>query len=157
MDYCSSPAGLKDLENRPNYTMIKGDICSTEFVQYVLREHSINVVLHLAAQTHVDNSFGDSLEFTKNNVYGTHVLLEAARHLKIMKFIHVSTDEVYGEVARHGVRTCCYNTKISANAWNGKRTIGVKSLFWRQQIRMQPQKLLPRCSLLLTKNPSTSP
>ena len=89
--------GLKELEGYPNYHFIKGDITSPEFVNYILKEKRIDTIMHLAAQTHVDNSFGDSLEFTKNNIYGTHVLLEAARKSQVSKFIHVSTDEVYGE------------------------------------------------------------
>ena len=103
LDYCSSTKGLEDLEHLPNFKFIKGDITSHDLVNYIFKEHKINVVLHLAAQTHVDNSFGDSLEFTKNNIYGTHVLLEAARQHKISKFIHVSTDEVYGEVSHDTV------------------------------------------------------
>jgi len=55
-------------------------------------------VVHLAAESHVDNSFESSLEFTRSNAYGTHVLLEAARKNKVQKFIHVSTDEVYGDI-----------------------------------------------------------
>ena len=55
--------------------------------------------MHFAAQTHVDNSFGNSIEFTKNNILGTHVLLEAGKAHKINRFIHISTDEVYGEKA----------------------------------------------------------
>jgi UDP-glucose 4,6-dehydratase len=55
--------------------------------------------MHFAAQTHVDNSFGNSIEFTKNNIYGTHVLLEACKVTStVHHFIHVSTDEVYGEI-----------------------------------------------------------
>lgn len=69
---------------------------------FILRERKIDTIFHLAAQTHVDNSFGDSFEFTKNNVMGTHVMLEAAKLYNIKRFIHVSTDEVYGEVAKNG-------------------------------------------------------
>ncbi|KAL0075216.1 hypothetical protein J3Q64DRAFT_1810837 [Phycomyces blakesleeanus] len=65
---------------------------------FILKEKKIDIIFHLAAQTHVDNSFGDSFEFTKNNVMGTHVMLEAAKVHKVRRFIHVSTDEVYGEV-----------------------------------------------------------
>ena len=64
---------------------------------YVLEEEKIDTIMHFAAQTHVDNSFGNSFQFTENNIYGTHVLLEAAKNAKIARFIHVSTDEVYGE------------------------------------------------------------
>lgn len=53
--------------------------------------------MHFAAQTHVDNSFGNSFQFTQNNIFGTHVLLESAKLVGIKRFIHVSTDEVYGE------------------------------------------------------------
>ena len=66
-------------------------------MNYVLKEKNIDTIVHFAAQTHVDNSFGNSLQFTQNNVVGTHVLLEAAKQAEIKRFIHVSTDEVYGE------------------------------------------------------------
>ncbi|KAH8556511.1 hypothetical protein BGW37DRAFT_417723 [Umbelopsis sp. PMI_123] len=98
LDYCGSNRSLKSLSNFPNYTFIKGDITSSDFMSFILKEKQIDVIFHLAAQTHVDNSFGDSFEFTKNNVMGTHVLLEAAKVHGIKRFIHVSTDEVYGEV-----------------------------------------------------------
>ncbi|TYZ69294.1 hypothetical protein PybrP1_000129, partial [[Pythium] brassicae (nom. inval.)] len=84
----------------PNYKFIKGSILSADLVEYVLRTERIDTVLHFAAQSHVDNSFGNSIEFSKTNILGTHVLLEAARiHGRITRFVHVSTDEVYGEGA----------------------------------------------------------
>ena len=65
---------------------------------YVMRSEEIDTVMHFAAQTHVDNSFGNSFEFTENNIRGTHVLLETVKTLgTIKRFLHVSTDEVYGE------------------------------------------------------------
>ena len=77
---------------------VKGNICSSDLVTYVLREEEIDTIMHFAAQTHVDNSFGNSFTFTHNNIMGTHVLLESAKELgTIRRFIHVSTDEVYGE------------------------------------------------------------
>ncbi|CAG8494089.1 7098_t:CDS:2 [Acaulospora morrowiae] len=100
LDYCGSLNNLKVLKDLPNYTFIKGDITSSDFVLPILRENKIDTIFHLAAQTHVDNSFGDSLEFTKNNVMGTHVMLEAARSHGVKRFIYASSDEVYGEVAR---------------------------------------------------------
>src|SRR4051794_1780786 len=81
---------------------------------FILREKKIDTIFHLAAQTHVDNSFGDSFEFTKNNVMGTHVMLEAAKVHGIKRFIHVSTDEVYGEVAKSSVRNLLYD--INSNS-----------------------------------------
>ncbi|CAO3579074.1 unnamed protein product [Absidia cylindrospora] len=98
LDYCGSLHNLKSIKEFPNYTFIKGDITSSDFMSFILKEKKIEVIFHLAAQTHVDNSFGDSFEFTKNNVMGTHVMLEAAKAHKVRRFIHVSTDEVYGEV-----------------------------------------------------------
>lgn len=66
-------------------------------VNYVLQGEQIDTIMHFAAQTHVDNSFGNSFQFTENNIMGTHVLLESAKVCGIKRFIHVSTDEVYGE------------------------------------------------------------
>ncbi|KAJ8656181.1 dTDP-glucose 4,6-dehydratase [Lichtheimia ornata] len=98
LDYCGSLHNLKSVAEFPNYTFIKGDITSPDFMAFVLKEKQIDIIFHLAAQTHVDNSFGDSFEFTRNNVMGTHVMLEAAKVHGVKRFIHVSTDEVYGEV-----------------------------------------------------------
>ncbi|KAJ3102125.1 hypothetical protein HDU97_000767 [Phlyctochytrium planicorne] len=105
LDYCSTLKNLADIKEYPNYKFIKGDITITDFVNFLLKEYKIDVVFHFAAQSHVDNSFGDSFEFTKNNVLGTHVLLEAARLHGVKKFIHVSTDEVYGETDY--AKPCC--------------------------------------------------
>lgn len=97
LDYCSNVRHLAEFEDDPRYVFVKGDILEPHLVAYVLAHHAINTVMHFAAQTHVDNSFGNSLSFTRNNVEGTHVLLEACRtHGAIKRFIHVSTDEVYG-------------------------------------------------------------
>ncbi|KAI9324618.1 dTDP-D-glucose 4,6-dehydratase-like protein [Zopfochytrium polystomum] len=100
LDYCASLRNLESVEANPNYHFIRGDITSYDFVNYVLQEQKIDTIIHAAAKSHVDNSFGDSFSFTQNNVVGTHVLLQAARVNKIKRFIHVSTDEVYGEVEK---------------------------------------------------------
>ena len=98
LDYCSCLANLDELTNLPNFKFVKGDICSPDLVSFVLKEENIDTVMHFAAQTHVDNSFGNSFAFTHSNIYGTHVLLESAKCCPTIKrFIHVSTDEVYGE------------------------------------------------------------
>lgn len=98
MDYCSSLKNLDPSRGSPNFKFVEGDIASPGLVRRLLVDNSIDTVMHFAAQTHVDSSFGDgSLEFTKNNVHCTHVLLEACKQVKIKRFIHVSTDEVYGE------------------------------------------------------------
>ena len=69
-----------------------------DLLNHIFACENIDVVLHFAAQSHVDNSFGNSFEFTKNNIEGTHVLLESVRLAgTVSRFVHVSTDEVYGE------------------------------------------------------------
>ena len=79
---------------------MRGDVQSGDLLSYVLATEGVDTVMHFAAQTHVDNSFGNSLAFTLTNVYGTHVLLEACRAAgpgAIRRIVNVSTDEVYGE------------------------------------------------------------
>jgi UDP-glucose 4,6-dehydratase len=97
LDYCSCLANLEEVASLPNYKFVKGDICSADLVNYVLETEKIDTIMHFAAQTHVDNSFGNSFQFTRNNILGTHVLLEAAKVHDVVRFVHVSTDEVYGE------------------------------------------------------------
>lgn len=97
LDYCSCLKNLSDLKGYPNYKFVEGNICSSDFVRHILISENIDTIMHFAAQSHVDNSFGNSFAFTKVNIFGTHVLLEAAYRCGIKRFIHVSTDEVYGE------------------------------------------------------------
>jgi len=97
LDYCSCLANLDDIKDYPNYKFVKGNICSSDLVNFVLETEKIDTIMHFAAQTHVDNSFGNSFQFTQNNIMGTHVLLESAKAAGIKRFVHVSTDEVYGE------------------------------------------------------------
>ena len=98
LDYCSCLENLSEVKDLPNFKFIKGDIESADLVNYVFQQEEIDTVMHFAAQTHVDNSFGNSFAFTQANIYGTHVLLESAKNCDtIRRFIHVSTDEVYGE------------------------------------------------------------
>lgn len=98
LDYCSCLENLSEIKDLPNFKFVKGDISSSDLVTYTFKEEEIDTVMHFAAQTHVDNSFGNSFNFTQANIYGTHVLLETAKTCpSIRRFIHVSTDEVYGE------------------------------------------------------------
>ena len=89
---------LQEIRESPNYTFIKGNLCSKDLITHILKTYSIDKVIHFAAQSHVQNSFDDSLQYTQDNILGTHILLECCRHYgKLERFIHVSTDEVYGE------------------------------------------------------------
>ncbi|KAL5720385.1 UDP-glucose 4,6-dehydratase [Ranunculus cassubicifolius] len=104
LDYCSNLKNLLPSRSSPNFKFVKGDIGSADLVNFLLLTEKIDTIMHFAAQTHVDNSFGNSFEFTKNNIYGTHVLLEACKVTgQIRRFIHVSTDEVYGETDEDAV------------------------------------------------------
>ncbi|CAL9050658.1 unnamed protein product [Musa banksii] len=104
LDYCSNLKNLNPSRSCPNFRFVKGDIGSADLVNYLLITESIDTIMHFAAQTHVDNSFGNSFEFTTNNIYGTHVLLEACKVTgQVRRFIHVSTDEVYGETDEDAV------------------------------------------------------
>jgi UDP-glucose 4,6-dehydratase len=82
-----------------NYVLYEGDICNVDFIKYIFRVEKPSLVIHLAAETHVDQSFGNSFRFTQTNIMGTHTLLECIRHIGgVQLFIHMSTDEVYGSV-----------------------------------------------------------
>jgi len=98
LDYCSSLSNLLEVKDAPNYKFIRGNLLSSDLIKYVLETEQIDTIIHAAAQTHVDNSFGNSFSFTQNNVMGTHVLAETAKSCGIKRFIHVSTDEVYGSI-----------------------------------------------------------
>jgi dTDP-glucose 4,6-dehydratase/UDP-glucose 4,6-dehydratase len=99
MYYCANEENVNEvIRNDPKYKLIKGNITNYDLVEHIITQNNINYVIHFAAQSHVQKSFDDSLQFTNDNILGTHTLLEVVRkYKKIKKFIHVSTDEVYGE------------------------------------------------------------
>jgi UDP-glucose 4,6-dehydratase len=98
LNYCASEDNVYP-DSRHKF--IQGNITNKDFVLHVLREYKIDAIVHFAAQSHVDSSFNDSLQYTIDNVLGTHTLLQAAKEYGSLKrFLHFSTDEVYGEVDR---------------------------------------------------------
>lgn len=99
MYYCANEKNIESsIRNNDNYILIKGNTSNKDLVDNILKNYQIEYVVNFAAQSHVQNSFDDSLQFTQDNIIGTHNLLECCRkYNKIKKFIHVSTDEVYGE------------------------------------------------------------
>jgi len=98
LEYCASLRNLASVAEHPNFHFCQADITDAVAVRDVLSRFGVDAVLHLAAQSHVDLSFGNSFSFTYANVFGTHVLLEAAKEHRVRLFIHASTDEVYGSV-----------------------------------------------------------
>ena len=99
MYYCADKENVKkEIRNSEKYVFIQGNLQNYDMVNFVINKYQITHVINFAAQSHVDNSFENSLLYTKDNILGTHTLLEVCRKYgQIEKFIHVSTDEVYGE------------------------------------------------------------
>jgi len=98
--YCANENNVdEEVRNSQNYFFIEGNLRSYETIETIFKTNLITHVIHFAAQSHVQNSFDESLEYTKDNIIGTHNLLEVNRlyNKNLIKFIHVSTDEVYGE------------------------------------------------------------
>jgi dTDP-glucose 4,6-dehydratase len=96
---------LKDVENHPNYTFVKGDINNRELVDYLVKTHEIDVIVNFAAESHVDRSITDPDIFVKTNVLGTQALLDVAKANHIKKYVQISTDEVYGTLGETGYFT----------------------------------------------------
>ena len=114
LTYAGNLANLRDIENAPNYTFVKGDITDAAFINELFDKYQFDGVIHLAAESHVDRSISNPLEFVMTNVIGTVNLLNAAKkywnaHIdgetKGKKFYHISTDEVYGTLGEEGLFT----------------------------------------------------
>ena len=98
--YCANKNNINEsIQKSENYQFIEGNLQSFDLLKYIFQTNVITHIIHFAAQSHVQNSFTDSLRYTQDNIVGTHNLLEVNRlhNEKLIKFIHVSTDEVYGE------------------------------------------------------------
>ncbi|MEM9896255.1 MAG: dTDP-glucose 4,6-dehydratase [Bacteroidota bacterium] len=107
LTYAGNLSNLKDVETHPRYTFVKGDICDESSIQQLFEENQFEGVVHLAAESHVDRSITNPMEFIQTNVVGTVNLLNAARQswkdsFEGHKFYHVSTDEVYGSLGENG-------------------------------------------------------
>jgi dTDP-glucose 4,6-dehydratase len=101
LTYAGNPANLADLGGDPRYSFVQGDICDRSFVESVMAS-GIDAVVHMAAESHVDRSILEASAFVRTNVLGTQVLLEASRKAQVQRFVHVSTDEVYGSLGPEG-------------------------------------------------------
>jgi dTDP-glucose 4,6-dehydratase len=104
LTYAGNLNNLRDCDTSPRYTFVQGDICDSTRVNAVIENHCIDTVVHFAAESHVDRSIADPSVFVKTNVLGTHTLLEAAQQHKVRRFIHISTDEVYGSIQEGSFR-----------------------------------------------------
>ncbi len=110
LTYAGNLENLKDLENKPNYKFVKGDIVDGDFIQQLFTDYNFDGVIHLAAESHVDRSITNPMEFIYTNIVGTVNLLNAAKShwegaFSEKIFYHISTDEVYGSLGDTGIFT----------------------------------------------------
>jgi len=97
LSYAGNLDNLRHVESQPGYRFVKGDICDDRLIDGLLGKQ-VDAVVHFAAESHVDRSIADAREFIRTNVQGTYTLLEASRRRNLQRFLHVSTDEVYGSM-----------------------------------------------------------
>jgi dTDP-glucose 4,6-dehydratase len=98
LTYAGNLDNLRDAAEDPRYTFVRGDICDAEKVDEVMREHKIDAIVNFAAETHVDRSLMEAGSFIQTDVFGTYILLEAAKKYQVERYHQVSTDEVYGQI-----------------------------------------------------------
>ena len=110
LTYAGNLNNIADIDNAPNYAFVQGDIIDASFVKALFEKYRFDGVVHLAAESHVDNSIENPLDFAQTNVIGTLNLLEAARNqwkddMANKRFYHISTDEVFGSLGKEGAFT----------------------------------------------------
>jgi dTDP-glucose 4,6-dehydratase len=105
LTYAGNLENLADVAGNPLYRFVKGDICDRAAVEKALGDHACDTIVHFAAESHVDRSILGPSAFVETNVLGTQVLLDVARQCRIERFLHVSTDEVYGSLGPTGAFT----------------------------------------------------
>ncbi len=164
--YYSASLDYITVSNEKNYKFIEGNVNDLNLVKYILKEEKITHIIHFAAQSHVDTSFDNSLQYTLDNVKGTHTLLEAVRQInKNIVFLHFSTDEVYGESqldeeAKHEQSILCPTNPYAAskaaaemyvNAY--RHSYGMNTIITRGNNvygpNQYPEKLIPKFIQLL--------
>ena len=102
LTYAGNAESLADLRADPKHVFVRGDIANAELVEHLIRNHGVDAILNLAAESHVDRSILGPSIFVETNVSGTQVLLEAARQARVKRFVQISTDEVYGSLGATG-------------------------------------------------------
>jgi dTDP-glucose 4,6-dehydratase len=171
LDYCSSENNIvcECKETFSKYIFIKGSICDKELLHKIFNNNKIEYVIHFAAQTHVDNSFNNSINYTIDNILGTHQLLECCRlYGNIKKFIHMSTDEVYGELSI-SCKDCDESSLLNPTNPYAATKAGaefiVRSYYYSYNVpiviircnnvygeRQYPEKIIPKFITLLKEN-----
>jgi dTDP-glucose 4,6-dehydratase len=152
-----------------NYIFVKGNINDKELIMHVLKTYNVSHVIHFAAQSHVDNSFEHAIDYTMDNILGTHTLLESCRLWgNIKKFIHISTDEVYGEIDID-IQGCCEKSLLNPTNPYAATKAGaefiVRSYYYSFKLpiiiirannvygrNQYPEKLIPKFIMLLKED-----
>ncbi|KAF3004461.1 hypothetical protein E8E14_004179 [Neopestalotiopsis sp. 37M] len=166
-EYSASLNNLHALDGNSNWSMVRGDVSDEIAVTKCFFKYKVDAVMHFAAQSHVDLSFDAPHAFCKTNLTGTVVLLEAARKFGVKRFIHVSTDEVYGEVApgqpdhKEGDALCPTNpysgSKAAAEMMVGAyaKSFGLPAIIVRSNNvygpNQFPEKIIPKFAILLQR------
>jgi len=114
LTYSGNLENLRDVENNPRYTLVRGNITNQQLVDHVVKNHHVDIIVNFAAESHVDRSITNPDIFIKTNVLGTQNLLDAAKNNRIRKYVQISTDEVYGSLGDTGYFT--EETKIAPNS-----------------------------------------
>jgi dTDP-glucose 4,6-dehydratase len=172
LDYCSAENNVVCDAGDVNYIFIKGSVCDKDLLRSLFESYSIEYIVHFAAQTHVDNSFDNSIDYTLDNIVGTHQLLECCRLYgrgNIKRFIHMSTDEVYGELStihcKDSDETALLNPTNPYAATKAGAEFIVRSYYYSYNIpiviircnnvygeRQYPEKIIPKFITLLKEN-----
>lgn len=103
LTYAGNLENVSEIEACPNYSFVKGNISDAQRVNQVMQEYQVDAIINFAAESHVDRSIAEPGIFVQTNVVGTQVLLEAARHHHVKKYLQISTDEVYGTLGKDGL------------------------------------------------------
>jgi dTDP-glucose 4,6-dehydratase len=168
LDYCSNLSNII-VENMKNYKFIKGDLLNMDLLNSIVNDNSIDCIIHMAAQSHVDNSFNNANIFIQDNIIASVNVLELCRNNKTIKrLIHVSTDEVYGEIGIND-DNCTVNMKLNpTNPYSASKASAEYFVKCYQKcynipviitrgnnvygIRQYPEKLIPKFIKLLLEN-----
>lgn len=168
LDYCSNKDNV-DIVDINKYIFIEGSICDKKLLQEIFNKYNIEYIVHFAAQTHVDNSFDNSINYTIDNILGTHQLIECCRlYGNIKRFIHISTDEVYGEIAINSddsTEVSLLNPTNPYAATKAGAEFIVRSYYYSYKIpiiiircnnvygeKQYPEKIIPKFITLLSEN-----
>ena len=174
LTYAGNLENLKDVEDKPNYTFVKGDITDINLIKKLFDEHKFTAVLHCAAESHVDRSISDPLAFVKTNVLGTVTMLQVAKEFwkddySNKLFYHISTDEVYGSLGDEGLFTeeTPYDPRSPYSASKASSDHFVRAFYHTYKLPVVisncsnnygpfhfPEKLIPLCiNNILNKKP----